>query len=143
LKAPLRSLEITYLVHATEDPEKLEGAVGSLLSGGAPSQTEEMEGHYGNAIGRVRVHITGEEAQEAFRRMVSALGREQKDEILGSLASHMDEHSALFIRFDKQALASGKLSLGPSDPVRVKVKPAPFLLGRDAAGFYARLFAEE
>jgi RNA binding exosome subunit len=142
LKGPLRSLEITYLVHATEDPEKLEGAVGSLLSAEAPSQTEEMEGHYGNKIARVRVHITGQGAQDAFRRMVSGLGRGERDEILGSLASHMDEHSALFIRFDKQSLARGTLTLGSSDPVRVKVKPAPFLLGRDAPGFYARLFAE-
>lgn len=143
MRGPVRSLEITYLVHATEDPEKMKEAVGRLLSAGAQSQTEEMEGHYGNAIGRVRIHITGKEAQEAFRRMLSALERGQKDEILGSLSSHMDEHSALFIRFDKQSLASGTLSLGSSDPVRVKVKPAPFLLGRDAAGFYARLFAED
>jgi RNA binding exosome subunit len=141
LKGPVRSLQITYLVHATEDPIKLQEAVARLISGGEPSQTEEMEGHYGNPIGRVKIHITGEEAQRAFQKMVSAMGKSQKDEILGSLASHMDEHSALFIRFDKQGLASGTLSLGSSDPVRVKVKPAPFLLGRDAPGFYSRLFA--
>ena len=141
MKGPVKSLEVTYLVHATEDPEKLARAVGKVFSN-SPLEVEEMEGHYGNAIARVRMHVTGDEAQRAFRRMVSGLGSDERAVLLGSLGAHLDEHRALFVRFDKQGLTSGVLRLGSADPVRVKVKPAPFLKGVDAPAFYAKLFRE-
>ena len=141
MKGPVRSLEISYFVHATEDPDRLARAVHHLLSMAPPSQVEEMEGHHGNKISSVRMHITGEEAQRAFERIVEALGSEAKDALLRDLGSHLDEHSALFIRFDKQRLVSGSLRLEATDPVRVKIKPRPFLLGRDAPRFYSVLLS--
>ena len=142
MKGPVRSLEVTYLLHATEDPEKVAAAVGEMLSSTAPGEVDDLEGHYGNTISRVRIHLTGDEAQRAFDGIRSRLGSRQKTELLGSLGEHIDEHSALFLRFDKQDLLDGKFSLESADPVRIKVKPRPFLLGHDAVRFYTDLLGE-
>jgi RNA binding exosome subunit len=139
LKGPIRSLEVTYLLHATEDPDRVEGSVAEMLSVKAPGQVEDLEGHYGNRIRRVRVHLTGDEAQRAFDSIVSRLGRSEKTELLANLGRYLDEHSALFLRFDKQRLVRGTLSLETADPVRIKVKPRPFRLGHDAAKFYSTI----
>jgi RNA binding exosome subunit len=140
LKGPIRSLEVTYLLHATEDPVKVAKAVAKMLSAGAPAEVEGLEGHYGNRIERIRVHLTGDDAQRAFDRIVSGLSDEQRSRLVGSLGSFLDEHSALFLRFDKQRLVLGSLSLESADPVRVKVKPRPFLMSGDARKFYSGLF---
>ena len=142
MKGPIRSLEVTYLLHATEDPDKVAAAVGELLSASVPPQVDDLEGHYGNTIQRVRIHLIGEEAQSAFDRILSRLDRAQKAGLVANLGTSLDEHSALFLRFDKQSLVSGTLSLETSDPVRVKVKPRQFLLGRDAPGFYSNLLGK-
>jgi RNA binding exosome subunit len=139
LKGPIRTLEVTYLLHTTEDPEKVRSALTKVLSMEAIPEIEHMEGHYGNMISRARVHLTGDDAQKAFDAIVGTLGNDEKKELMGDLGSHLDEHSALFLRFDKQRLVSGSLSFGDADPVRVKVKPRPFLLGGDAARFYSNL----
>jgi RNA binding exosome subunit len=139
LKGPIRSLEATYLIHATEDPEKVAAAVAEMLSSSAPAQVDDLEGHYGNRITMVRIHLTGDDAGRAFDRIKSRLAGEQRAELVGNLGRYLDEHSALFLRFDKQCLVRGTLSLESADPVRVKVKPRPFLLGRDAVTFYSSL----
>lgn len=139
MKGPIRSLEATYLLHATEDPEKLWEAVAGVLSAGAPPQVDEMEGHYGNQILRVRIHLTGDDAQKGFERIMSRLGGDQRAQLVGDLGSHLDEHSALFLRLDKQRLVRGSVVFGLGDPVRIKVKPRPFLLGHDAVRFYSNL----
>jgi len=141
LKGPIRSLEVTYLLHATEDPEKVATAVEKVLSAGGQSQVEDLEGHHGNRILRVRIHLIGDDAQRAFDGIVSRLGGAQRKELVVNLERYLDDHSALFLRFDKEDLVRGTLSLDSADPVRVKVKPRPFLLGHDAAKFYAGLIS--
>ncbi len=130
---------MTYLVHATEDPAKVSDAVSRLLGVEATPEVESLEGHFGNRIEKTRVHITGEEAGAAFANLVAKMSPEMRRELVGSLDKFLDEHSALFLRFDKQLLVSGGLALASGDPVRVKVKPRIFLLKGGAAGFYGRL----
>jgi RNA binding exosome subunit len=60
-------------------------------------------------------------------------------DVLSEIASHVDEHSALFLRFDKQGLVAGSLRLGSADAVRVKVKPRGFIPKGGADAFYAGL----
>ncbi len=131
---------MTYLVHATEDPAKVSDAVSRLLGMEAGPEVEFLEGHFGNRIEKARVHLTGEEAGAAFTNLVAKMPLGMRRELVGDLEKFLDEHSALFLRFDKQLLVSGRLALASGDPVRVKVKPRIFLLKGGAAGFYGRLF---
>ncbi|MDG7008204.1 MAG: hypothetical protein JRN06_08160 [Nitrososphaerota archaeon] len=139
MKGAIQSLEITYFVHATEDRGKIERAVARLLGQEPKAETEALEGHFGNQIVSSRVHLTGEEAASGFSHLVGSLPAGVVDRLVAELESHLDEHSALFVRLDKQSLVSGSLSLGASDPVRVKVKPRMFMIKGGAADFYAGL----
>ncbi len=139
LKGPIQSVEVTYLLHATEDPKKLVAAVSALLAVEAEPEEDEMEGHFGNKITRVGYHLTGEDAGAAFSAIASRISAPLKKELKGRIAELIDEHSALFLRFDKQRLVSGSLEEGAGDPVKVKVKPRVFVLKGGAKEFYSQL----
>jgi RNA binding exosome subunit len=143
LKGPIQLLEVSYLLHSTEDPAKVDAAISELISFEGETLGEEMEGHYGNTIRRVRFLLTGENATAAFGRISRRLGEGLKKDLAWTITEHVDEHSALFLRFDKQKLVSGELSFADSDAVRIKVKPRGFLLRSDAPQFYARLIGGE
>jgi RNA binding exosome subunit len=139
LKGPIQSVEATCLVHATEDSGKLETAILELLGTQAKPDLERLEGHYGNEILRARLHLTGEEAEKAFETLVGRIPPSVRQELLADLPSHIDEHSALFLRFDKQSLVSGSVVMGSSDAVRVKVKPRAFMMRGGAPQFFEGL----
>ncbi len=139
MKVPIQSVEVTYLVHATEDPERIGASVSRLT--GVPSEPglEHLEGHFGNKITKARVRLTGDDATRAFQNMVALMPHAMRKSILADIASFLDEHSALFLRLDKQFLVSGSLALGSRDSIRVKVKPRVFLIKGGAPGFYSKL----
>jgi len=139
LKGPIQSIEVSFFVHATEDLETLTSAVSALLSADARPEEEKMEGHFGNPITWVRYHLTGEEAGAALDRIAAHLSSQEKDRLERDFGELVDDHSALFLRFDKQRLVAGMLEEGSRDPVRVKVKPRGFLLRGGAKEFYSRI----
>jgi RNA binding exosome subunit len=139
LKGPIQSLEVSYLVHSTEDPAKVNAAISELVPFEGETEVEEMKGHNGNTILRVRVRLIGDNATGAFARISQRLGEGLKKDLGRTISEHVDEHSALFLRLDKQKLVSGELSFADSDAVRIKVKPRPFLLRGTAPEFYAQL----
>ena len=141
MSSAVQSLEVSYFVQMTEDEERVGRAVAALLGGEPPEERQEAEGHHGNRIVWVRVHLTGDEAEAALRRIVSRLGSDERRAILGGLREALDEHNALYIRLSKQVLVmSGSAVLASSDPIRVKVKPRSYVVKRDPEAFYARLF---
>ena len=139
MKGPIQSVEVTYLVHATEDPDTLRRAVSALLGSSAEPEVEQLEGHFGNTIVKVRLHLTGDEASDAFRSVLQTIPSRLKREIVSDLASFLDEHSAFFLRLDKQRLVAGSPALGSGDAVRLKVKPRLFLVKGSAPKFYEQL----
>ncbi len=139
MKGPIQSVEVAYLVHATEDPMKVEAAVAELLGVEFQPETEQLEGHFGNQITKVRAHLTGEVATQAFRALLARMHQGLRKEIVEDIGSLLDEHSALFLRFDKQLMVKGILSLATGDAVRVKVKPRGFMVKGGAAQFFSQL----
>ena len=139
MKGPIQSVEVTYLVHATEDPEKLGRAVSALVGSSAEPEAERLEGHFGNVIVRVRLHLTGDDASNAFRSVLKTIPAGLRGEIISQLPSFLDEHGAFFLRLDKQKLVEGTAALGSGDSVRLKVKPRLFLVKGGAPKFYEQL----
>jgi RNA binding exosome subunit len=139
LKGPIQSVEVTYLVHATEDKMKVEGAVGRLLGITIQPVVERLEGHFGNEILSVKLHLTGEEAAKAVKSVITSLPDDVRAELVANTSEYLDEHSAFFLRLDKQRLVSGILAIGAGDSVRLKLKPRLFLVKGGAPEFYAKL----
>jgi len=140
MRGPIQSLEVTCFLHATEDADKVAAAVVDAFSIQGEPLLEKMEGHFGNEITMMRFHLLGDEAQRAFSKLAASIPPETKAAIVGEIAQVIDEHSALFLRFDKQSVVQGRLRLGEVDPVRVKVKPRKFVMKGTAPEFYSRLF---
>ncbi len=140
MDSEVQSLEISYFVQATEDEDKIKRAVAALVGRDLPEERQEAEGHHGNKIVWVRHHLTGEDAEAGLRGIVSHMGEDEKEAILGGLDSGLDEHNALYLRLSKQVLVmKGNAVLASSDPIRVKVKPRSHQVKRDPAGFYSQL----
>jgi RNA binding exosome subunit len=143
MKGPIQSVEVTYLIHATEDAKKVERAIAEVLGVDLPPEVEKLEGHFGNEIMKVTLHITGDQAGTAFEGIVARLPADLRSRLAVDASEFIDEHSALFLRFDKQSLVIGNLSLGSGDAVRVKVKPRKFLVRGGAPWFYSGLVGGE
>jgi RNA binding exosome subunit len=137
-KSEIQSVEVSFLVHATEDEARLLRCMEETFELTAP-KLEMLRGHYGNSITHVRYQVAGHEASRLFVSLSSELDRKDADAILENMGAMMDEHRALYLRLNKQQLLSGKIALEQNDPVRLKVKPRSFMIGRDPARFYARI----
>ncbi|QQG49435.1 MAG: hypothetical protein HY247_03795 [archaeon] len=139
MKGPIQSVEASYILHATEDEEKVRSALAKLLGVDVEPVLEELEGHYGNPVRMASVHLTGDEATAAFRSVVRGLSPAARADLVSSLSVRVDEHSSLFIRVDKQGLVSGIAALGDRDTVRLKVKPRGFVPKGAGAQHFAKL----
>lgn len=139
MKSPIQSLDASYLVHMTEDPDRISSAVAKLLSTEAPPLVERLEGHFGNAILRASFHLEGSDAWHSLRSVLSMMEPRLATETAARVESFIDEHSAMFLRFDKQALVTGSLRLASGDPVRVKVKPRGHIMKEEAPAFFRNL----
>lgn len=139
LKGQIISVEVTYLIHATEDEGKVEAAVSRLLGGTRAPAKESLEGHFGNKILKVKFQLTGDDATSALRRLLAEMPGDLKKEIASKIESFVDEHLAFYLRLDKQRLVSGEVAMALGEPVRLKVKLRKFNMEGGARDFYVHL----
>ena len=121
----IQSVEISTIIHATEDPGKVQLAIDTIL----PSTLRTLltrrylEGHHRNPIITVNVKLTKAGYITQFaEHFVSKLARIEKLRILKDLHLFTDTEGNLFIRIDKQSAFQGLLQLAEHDPIRVKIK---------------------
>jgi RNA binding exosome subunit len=136
MKSTIQSLDVSLLLHATEDCDRVAAAVKGLIAVEAPLETEEMEGHFRNRIIKVSLHLHGEEATRAFAALIARMPADLRKELAADVDKLIDEHSSLFLRLDKQRLIQGVVAAGYEDAVRFKVKPRAFLMHGHAREFF-------
>ena len=139
MKGPIQAVEVSYFVQATEDPERLDRRVRVLLAVQGQREVDMLEGHFGNRILHVHHHLTGDDAGGVVEALASNLPAAVKGELGDSMTERIDEHSALFLRLDKQMLVTGRMELGTADPVRIKLKPRLFMVRDEAQDFYRKV----
>ena len=136
MKSTIQSLDVSFLLHATEDGERVGAAVKGLIAPGAQFEVEQMEGHFGNAIAKVSLHLHGEEATRAFEALTARMPGTLKRRLAEDIENILDEHSSLYLRLDKQKLVAGAIDAGYDDAIRFKVKPRAFLMHGRAKDFF-------
>ena len=139
----IQSVEVSCFVHATEDGAKVKSAVVRALGVGEGPSEEPLEGHFGNPIIHLVWHASGDAAWTVFGRLVEFMGEGGRNEVLGGLERQTDEHGALYLRLDKQALVRGAALFSSSDPIRVRVKPRRFMMKGSTEQFYQKLMGPE
>ena len=139
MKGAIQSLDVSYLLHATEDPERVSDAVRWLVGSEALFESEDMEGHFGNSIRKVSAHLHGEDATRAFASLISRMPRALRESVAKDIDGLIDEHSSLYLRFDKQRLVQDEIATGYGEAVRLKVKPRTYLMHGNARNFFLAL----
>ena len=136
VKSAIQALDVSFILHATEDADRVSAAVRGLVGEGAAFEQEELEGHFGNSIRKLSLHLHGEEAARAFSRVTERMPDGLRRSVAEDIDGLVDEHSSLYLRFDKQRLVHGEVAAGYDDAVRLKIKPRAFLLHGLARDFF-------
>jgi RNA binding exosome subunit len=123
----LQSVQISTIAHATDDLDKVQVALRSLLpdslKGREVFTRRYVQGHYGNPIVTFDARLTKPQEVEQFRHhFARQLAKREKLLIQRNLDMHCDDQGNLFIRLDKQQAFRGALELSEEDPIRVKLK---------------------
>lgn len=123
MKGRVRALrvEIATHAHATEDEERVVKAVVNL----APNVLRRvrvgrvvLEGHYGNPITRITVHVSGSDVEEFLREFASRLGPNEKRMFRFLIRERYDASSGrLFLRVSKQDAFLGHVRFSDGDDV--------------------------
>lgn len=116
--------EVDIVLHATEEAEKVLAAVEKAL--GVPAASfagEPSEGHFGNRIVLLKATVASRDAGTLAAKIMSSLNSPDRQELADHIEGYSDEKGNLYLRFDKQRICQGRVSLAEADAVRVKFRP--------------------
>jgi RNA binding exosome subunit len=114
--------EISIIVHATEEKDKILEHFGSTLSVSPDIfSTGFAEGHWGNKIVLLTSILNKNEANSLYVKIKSCL-TDTDVALLSNLFDFYDEKGNLYIRLDKQRVCRGRVSLSDGDSIRIKFK---------------------
>jgi RNA binding exosome subunit len=125
------SLDISILVHATEDENKIRRIVSDYFMAfdkSLKTTSVKTEGHWRNPIFRLRMSINNGIA-DVFNNIYSELLNVYgKDTVEEYLYKNTDERGFKYMRLDKQKFCIGKIFLSDSDSIRLVFKrPSRFV----------------
>jgi RNA binding exosome subunit len=123
----IQSVEISTIAHATDDLEKVQQALGSIL----PKSLKErqlftrryLEGHHRNPIVTFDAKLTKSSDVSAFiDHLMAQISGTNKLAIKRDLDLHSDTEGNLYMRIDKQQAYRGSAVPGIEDPIRIRIK---------------------
>jgi RNA binding exosome subunit len=123
----VQSVEISAIAHATDDLEKVQAALTTILpeslKGRQLFTRRYLEGHYRNPITTFEARLTKPVDVEVFTsHFFRQLSKSEKLRIERDLALHSDPEGNLYVRIDKQRAFRGIIELGEEDPIRIRLK---------------------
>ena len=122
----VQNVEVTALVHATEDESKVRKAVLNLLPPDIDPPAFEavkLQGYYGDPITTLKLNVKHRRpATDLFEHIVRRLSSLDLQALLDELPQRIDESKNLYIRLDKQKAYTGKAVLETHDSIRVKAR---------------------
>jgi len=126
LERVVQRVEMTVLVHATEDESKVRKAIMNLLPPGIDPPAFEaikLQGYYGDPITTLKLNVKHRRpATELLDHIVKRLSSLDLQTLLDELPQRIDESKNLYIRLDKQKAYTGKAVLETHDSIRVKAR---------------------
>ena len=123
---PVQHLEISTLVHATEDHVKVMDAVSNLFPEDIempPNDEVKFTGVFGESIAMLKWVLKNRRpATMTFDNVLLGLSSLDLHEVLESLGDRIDENKNMYLRLDKQKVAIGVIRLENRDSIRIKAR---------------------
>ena len=120
---PIHYVDLRCFCYATEDPERVQMAMKTLLPEETEISKDTTRGHHGDRIIVFSVRVeNAAEIRHVFARLGDASGIES---IVTELNERVTEDTELFFRLDKQAAFNETLKLGDGITVRAKIEAYP------------------
>lgn len=125
MKFPIGYVDVRVFAHATEDVDKVLGAIRNVL----PPELHEtvifkkknLAGHYGNPIVLFEARIKDKiMAQTVFEKLSSGLSTLDKEILSGEIDQRF-ERGNLYLRVDKQSAYLGEFKLSSADPIHFRI----------------------
>ena len=142
-KLDFRTIEITFVIHETENIDKF---LSHLLEIFGLSDTDfsikKTEGHHGNIIQLIRAHLIRDRVPEITHKILSSINVTELKTINNNLLYYLDDKFTLYLRFNKQDIIDNVLTLSYDDSVRIKMKPKIKLNKDKAIASYKELLSE-
>ena len=136
-------LEITIEIisHATENVEKiLESFLEEFEIPEDGFERQNLTGHFENPITLLRAKIKKNDARKFLKKLVSKIEEDDFSMIIDDIESHLKD-STLHLRFGKQDLINGKLTVQEKDAIKFKIF-TPVYKKTDIAKNYVTLLTE-
>lgn len=119
--------EINFLVHATEDRERVLDLITGLLKVDSDEfKSARLLGHWGNHIDMVKGRFEGKPARDVSTIILSSLGIYDREALLNSLNNYTDDKGNLHLRLDKQKICEGRVELSDVDAIKIRFRPKLF-----------------
>jgi RNA binding exosome subunit len=119
--------EISFLVHATEDKDRVTDLVSSILIAEKNEfESENLLGHWGNQIEMLKGRLEGKLAGDLASTIFNSLDTYDRRKVVSSLDDYVDDKGALHLRLNKQKICEGKIELSDIDSIKIKFKPKLF-----------------
>ena len=122
----MKSIDIRFSAHATEDPEKVKQAVKNLfpekLAAAIVFKERSLRGHYRNPITLFDARIIEHQlVEDLLIKFAANLSSFDKQSIREDPDLFIDKNS-LYLRFDKQAAFRNLLKIQNADPIHVRIR---------------------
>ena len=120
---PFHYVDLRAFCYATEDEERVRGALETVLPPEAEIESAVGEGHHGDRITILTARVeTAGDVEEIFDRLAASL---DFNRLRAELEDRLDQNNALYVGLDKQAAARGAIELGDGLTLRAKVEAYP------------------
>ncbi|NSL76647.1 MAG: hypothetical protein HS049_03485 [Thaumarchaeota archaeon] len=142
-KLDFRTIEITFVIHETEDIDKFLSHLFEIFGlSDTDFSIKKTEGHHGNIIQLIRAHLIRDRVPEITHKILSSITVTDLKTINNNLLYYLDDKFTLYLRFNKQDIIDNVLTLSYDDSVRIKMKPKIKLNKDKAIASYKELLSE-
>ncbi|MEW6592153.1 MAG: RNA-binding domain-containing protein [Candidatus Hadarchaeota archaeon] len=144
-ESPFINAFLSVYAHATESEGLVSKSLRALLPEGVATKVSKTKGHYGNPITVVEARLQGKsDISRLLREVLERLPAKDLAKIRDEIENRVDDACNLYLRFDKQRLAAGELSLAEGgDSVHLRLKIAVYPARKEAAVAAVERFLRE
>jgi len=111
--------QVSFILHATEDPEKFFAAFKEYGLDRADFESSNHTGHFDNTI-MLWSASPGPGSDKLVKSTIQKMNMQQIQSILDDIKIYVSD-SALYLRFDRQEFVQGRLALSQSNPVKIRI----------------------